>query len=63
MNMRNPPYWMMNYIHTRVARRAAAVEYQMAWQLELKKSQQLVEIEDRDRTEKIKKVKQDGWIL
>lgn len=54
---------MMNYIHARVARRAADVEYQYAWQLELKKSQQLVEIEDRDRTEKLKKVKQDGWVL
>lgn len=61
--MRYPPYWMLNYIHRRVGERAATVETQMAWQLELKKSQQLVEIENRDRTEKLKKVKQDGWIL
>lgn len=62
--MRKPPYWMMNYIHSRVAQRAAIVEYQYSWQAELQKSEKLVELETREReTQKIRKIKLDRLVL
>ena len=61
--MRYPPSWVMNGIHRNVSKRVPFYEQQLEWQLELLKSDRLVEIEARERTEKLKKVKQDGWIL
>jgi hypothetical protein len=54
---------MMNYIHQRVGQKAAFYEYQTAWQVELQKTDKLVEIENREKTEKIRKVKLDRIIL
>ena len=61
--MRNPPYWMLSYIHAKVAQKASFYEYQTAWQVELQKSDQLVAIENKDKTEKMKKIKLDRIIL
>jgi len=55
--MRNPPLWMLDYIQWRVSTRAAMVEAQSTYQAELRKSQRLVEIEDRYRTDKTEKMK------
>lgn len=61
--MRNPPYWMLSLIHTKVAQKASFYEYQASWQVELQKSDQLVAIENKDKTEKMKKIKLDRIIL
>ena len=70
--MRSVPLWMLNYIHNRVGRRAAMVEAQATYQAELRKSQRLVEIEDRYRQDKTVKMKsvnperqtsQHSWIF
>lgn len=50
------PPMMENYIHNRVSRRAAFLSGQMSLQLEISKSQRLIEIENRYRTDQIKKV-------
>jgi hypothetical protein len=50
------PPSMENYIHNRVGRRAAFLSGQMSLQLEISKSQRLIEIENRYRTDQIKKV-------
>jgi hypothetical protein len=63
IDMRIPPSWMLNIIHTRVGQKAAFYEYQAAWQAELQKTDKLVEIENREKTEKIRKVKLDRIIL
>lgn len=63
MIMRTPPYWMLDLIHTKVAKKAAFYEYQTTWQVELQKTDKLVEIENREKTEKIRKVKLDRIIL
>lgn len=63
MIMRYPSPLMLSYIHRRVAQRAAAIGYQVEWELELSKSKELVDIETRDRTEKRRAVKTDRWVL
>lgn len=61
--MRTPPYWMMYYIQRKVSEKAAFYEYQTTWQVELQKTDKLVEIENREKTEKIRKVTLDRIIL
>jgi len=50
------PPWMKAYIHRQVGTRAAYTATQTMYQLELGKSEQLVRIEDRYRTDQIKKI-------
>lgn len=67
--MRTPPYWMLRYIHSRVAQRAEVVRNLVEWEVELNKSEELIQIELRDRqTEKIgvaqlKKLRLDRLVL
>jgi hypothetical protein len=50
------PPSMEHYIHNRVARRAAFISGQMSLQLEISKPEQLIRIEERYRTDQIKRV-------
>jgi hypothetical protein len=50
------PPWMISYLHHRVARRAAYISGQLTLQLEVGKSPELVRIEDRYRTDQIKRI-------
>lgn len=67
--MRCPPSWMLQLIHTRVAQRAAIVEYQYSWQIELQKSDKLVQIEMREKetgkldVDKLKKLRFNRLVL
>lgn len=49
-----PPPLMLAYIHQRVARRAAFLSGQATLQLEISKSAELIRIEERYRTDRIK---------
>jgi hypothetical protein len=49
------PPSMLAYVHSRVSKRAAYLSGQMTLQLEISKSQELVRIEERYRTDQIKK--------
>lgn len=61
--MHKLPYWMLCFIHKKVGEKAALIECQMEWQLELSKSQQLIEIENKERTEKIRKITLNRMVL
>jgi hypothetical protein len=50
-----PPF-VEDIIRNRVSKRAAFLSGQMSLQLEISKSQRLIEIENRYRTDQIKKV-------